>query len=349
MKKTKLIILLFPVLMLFTGTGAYAALSVTVDLPSGYDAVAGLLADDIEDQLGKYGDMPDFTKGFANANTYASNGATMRGYQGYDLISIAIGMMYSVQAPSSDPLFFQSIQDELDDGDVYTGLGANPLVGQVGLNMGFIIPNLYISLRFGKLDYNVDAGSYKMDYDTNLLGVIVDYQIIPSQSILAGVLLWKGLNLESGFIYSTNSVVYYKELDTIIADADGGGTNTAELDPTLDLALDIKSYIIPVEVYSAFRLFYMINFGVGVGMDYVYDNTTDLKLRSSGVITGTNTLGGVNGTFDITAPTSNEADKLRFKGMVNIGAGFGPVFIDIPITFYIDNGYAIGLTAGVVW
>lgn len=352
MKRIKLMILLFPVLMLFAGTGAFAALNVTVDFGANplYDTIESELADNIRSQLDKYGDMPDFTRGFANANTYAaSNGATMRGYQGYDLICIAVGTMFTVQAPSADPLFFQSIQDELDDGDVYTGLGANPLVGQVGINMGFIIPDLYISFRFGKLDYKVDAGSYKMDYDTNLLGVIVDYQIIPSQSILAGILLWKGLNIESGFIYSTNNVVYYKKLDTIIA-SDTTTTETAELDPTLDLSLDIKSYIIPVEVYSAFRLFYMINFGVGVGMDYVYNNTTDLKLRSSGTIRGTGgTINGLDGEFDITAPTSEEADKYRFKGMVNVGAGFGPVFIDIPITFYLDNGYAVGLSAGIVW
>lgn len=349
MKRTKFIILLCTVLMYLTGTGAYAALKVNVDLGTGAAEVtaAGLIAADIESQLKKYGDMPEFTKGFANANTYAaSNGATMRGYQGYDLICVAVGTMFTVQAPSADPLFFQQIQDELDDGDVYTGLGTSPLVGQVGLNMGFIIPDLYISFRFGKLDYNVDAGSYKMDYDTNLLGVIVDYQLIPSQSILAGILLWKGLNLESGFIYSTNNVVYYKELDTITSTVSAG--NTAKTDPTLDLALDIKSYIIPVEIYSAFRLFYMINFGVGIGMDYVYKNTTDLKLHSSGDITVTGVI-NTKGTIDITADTSNEANKYRPKAMVNVGAGFGPVFIDVPFTFYLDNGYAIGLSAGIVW
>lgn len=354
MKRTKLFILLFPVLMLFAGTGAYAALTVSVDFgtDAAYDAIEIAIAGQLNTDLAKYSDMPDFTKGFANANTYASNGATMRGYQGYDLICIAVGTMFTVQAPNADPLFFQEIQDQLDDGDVYTGLGANPLVGQVGLNMGFIIPDLYIAFRFGKLDYKVDAGTYKMDYDTNLLGVIVDYQLIPSQSILAGILLWKGLNLESGFIYSTNNVVYYKELDTISVPA---GSITADVDPSLDLEVDIKSYIIPVEVYSAFRLFYMINFGVGIGMDYVYKNTTDLKIHSAGkaVITDNGGVLGITngdeGDIDINAGTSNEADKYRFKGMVNVGVGFGPVFVDIPVTFYLDNGYAVGLSAGIVW
>ncbi|NLV67608.1 MAG: hypothetical protein GXY14_08015, partial [Spirochaetes bacterium] len=58
---------------------------------------------------------------------------------------------------------------------------------------------------------------------------------------------------------------------------------------------------------------------------------------------------GDEGDIDIDAGTSNEADKYRFKGMVNVGVGFGPVFVDVPITFYLDNGYAVGLSAGIVW
>lgn len=346
MKKTGLIILLFPVLMLLAGTGAFATMTINVTMP-GLPAAEGELETQIQNELNKYSDMPDLTKGFANANTYASNGVTMRGYQGYDLICIAVGTMFTVQAPNADPMFFQKIQDELDDGDVYTGLGTNPLAGQVGLNMGFIIPDLYIAFRFGKLNYNVDAGSYKMDYDTNLLGVIVDYQLISSQSILAGILLWKGLNLESGFIYSTNNVVYYKDLDPITVSTSYGD---AVFDPSLNLEIDIKSYIIPVEIYSAFRLFYMINFGVGIGMDYVYNNTTDLKWNGTSTLTGTSgSLGSETGTVEVNAGTSNEADKYRPKAMVNVGAGFGPVFVDIPVTFYLDNGYAVGLSAGIVW
>jgi len=354
MKKIKLMILLLPLLVMFTGSGAFAALTVTVEFGTdpNYTDVENALNSQLQTDLSKYSDLPDLTRGFGNANTYAaSNGVTMRGYQGYDLICIAIGTTFSVQAPNADPLFFTQIQDDLDNGDLYTGLGANPLVGQVGLNMGFIIPDLYISFRFGKLDYNVDAGSYKMDYDTNLFGVLLDYQLIPSKSILAGILLWKGLNIESGFIYSTNNVVYLKELDSITRTA-GTPAVTAVVDPSLDFEMNIKSYIIPVEVYSAFRLFYMINFGVGIGMDYVCKNTTDLKIHSGGnaVITD---IGGtpqnIPGVVDINASTSNEADKYRFKGMVNVGAGFGPVFIDIPVTFYLDNGYALGLSAGIVW
>lgn len=110
----------------------------------------------IETELAKYDDMPDLTKAFGNANTYASHAATLRGYQGYDIFAVAVGSMFSVQAPSGDPMFFQDLQDELDSGDVYAGVGGNPLVIQAGLNLSSFVDGLYISLKFGKMNYDID-------------------------------------------------------------------------------------------------------------------------------------------------------------------------------------------------
>ena len=349
MKKNKLIIYIISMLIFFAVHGAYAALTSTVDFGGGiYSTLEDNLETQINNELNKYSNLPDLTRGFGNANTYASNGVTMRGYQGYDLISIAIGTMVTIQAPNADPMFFMELQDQLDSGDVYAGLGVNPIVGQVGLNMGFIIPDLYISFRFGKLDYKIDAGDYKLDYDTNLFGILLNYQIFAEKSILARLLVWRGLSLESGFIYSTNNIVYFKKIDTPITADDG--TNYAEFDPSLDIELDIKSYIIPVELYSSIRIFYFANIGAGMGFDYVAGNTTDLTLHSSSdaeMVGGPAT--GLTGKVEIDAGTKGEADRFRWKFMANIGFGFGPVIIDIPLTFYLDNGYAVGLSAGVVW
>lgn len=359
MYKNKLIQYVLFLLMLFAASGAYAALTVTVDFGDDltYGDIENAIKSELEgnDVLGKYSDLPDLTRGFGNANTYASNGVTMRGYQGYDLISIAVGTMVTIQAPNADPMFFMELQDQLDNGDVYAGLGVNPIVGQVGLNMGFIIPDLYISFRFGKLDYKIDAGDYKLDYDTNLFGILLNYQIFAEKSILARLLVWRGLSLESGFIYSTNNVVYYKKIDQmdVYYDQSGPGEILANVDPSLDLELNIKSYIVPVEVYSSIRIFYFANIGAGVGFDYVVGNTTDLTLHSGGdtviVSSPGNALDGDTGTIDVDAGTKGEADKFRWKFMANVGFGFGPVIIDIPLTFYLDNGYAVGLSAGVVW
>jgi hypothetical protein len=32
-----------------------------------------------------------------------------------------------------------------------------------------------------------------------------------------------------------------------------------------------------------------------------------------------------------------------------LGFNFGPVKIDIPVTYYLASGFAVGLTAGFVW
>lgn len=332
-------------------TRAFAALTVDVDF--GDDATYGTIETAVEGevatQLAKYTDMPDLTRGFANANTYASGAATMRGYQGYDLFSLAVGSMVTVQAPNAEPKFYEDLQDELDSGDLYAGVGANPVVVQVGLNLGFIVPDLYVSFRFGKLSVGIDRDDYKVDYDSKLFGVLLNYQIFSGKSILSRALLWRGISFESGFIYSKNRVTYFEDLDKITVTS---GTTIAEVDPSVDFKLDIKSYIVPVELYTAMRLLYFLNFGVGIGFDYVTSSSTELSVRSAGSAVVTQLSGvptNVPGSVTVDAGTKGKADKYRPKGMVNLGLGVGPVIIDVPLTFYLDNGYAAGITAGVVW
>ncbi len=354
MKKIRMAIMLIPVILMLAGNGAFAALKTTVDF--GDDATYGdietAVENSLDSELAKYTDMPDLSRGFGNANTYASNGGTMRGYQGYDLISVAVGTMVSVQAPNSDPMFFTKIQDDLNDGDVYAGIGVNPVVANVGINLGFIVPDLYISFKFGKLDYDIDQGDFSLDYDSNLFGILLNYQILKDRSILAGAILWRGLSAGTGFIYSTNNVTYLKKLDTI-ENIDSGSGIIAKVDPSVDFSIDIKSYIVPVEIYSAIRLLWAINLGVGVGFDYVVGSKAELSVLGAGKaeITSSpmNALDGDTGDISIDASTSNEADPFRTKFMANIGFGFGPVVVDVPLTYYLDNGYSLGISVGFNW
>lgn len=306
----------------------------------------------LETELAKYDNMPDLTRAFGNANTYASHAATLRGYQGYDIFAVAVGSMFSVQAPSGDPMFFQDLQDELDSGDVYAGVGGNPLVIQAGLNLSSVVDGLYISLKLGKMNYDIDNPDYKIDYESNIFGMLLNYQIIKSKSILAGTMLWKGVSLESGFIYSNNTVSFYKDLDPIPVTGLSG--YTATVDPSIDLVLDTKTVVVPIEVYTSIRLLYALNFGIGGGIDYVPSGSTSIKLKSAGPITvdsSSPTGGGTKGSVKIKAGTDDEEpDTFRAKLMANLGLSIGPVFIDMPASYYFtDNGYAIGISAGIVW
>jgi hypothetical protein len=346
--------LFFIYLFVIMSAGSLSAVTVSVifDDPSIPTAFADQVAGIIETELAKYDQMPKLATGFGNANTYASHAATLRGYQGYDIFAIAVGSMLSVQAPSDDPMFFTELQDELDTGDVYAGVGGNPAVVQAGLNLGFIIDGLHISFKFGKFDYGIDKSDYKIDYESNLFGVLLNYQLINEKAILSRILLWRGLSIESGFIYSNNIVSFYKELGTQLVD---DATYYATVDSSVDLVLDTKTVVVPVELYTSIRLLYILNIGVGGGIDYVPYGNTSITLKSAGpieiVAPSDPLIVGTKGSATIDAGTRDVApDKYRPKGMINLGLSLGPVFIDIPATYYFtDNGYAIGLSAGMAW
>jgi hypothetical protein len=354
--------LFFIYLFVILSAGSLSAVTVNVDFGNVdlNTALKTQVETTITNEIAKYDNMPKLATGFGNANTYASHAATLRGYQGYDIFAIAVGSMLSVQAPNDDPMFFTELQDELDTGDLYAGIGGNPAVVQAGLNLGFILDGLHIAFKFGKFDYGVDSSDFKVDYKSNLFGVLLNYQLINEKAILSRILLWRGLSLESGFIYSNNIVSFYKELPTQVVP---GGTIfpytfTASVDSSMDLVLDTKTVVVPIEIYSSIRLFYVLNIGVGGGVDYVPYGSTSFKLKSAGPITvtddadsGSSGLVGTQGSVSIDAGTRDVApDKYRPKGMINLGLSLGPVFIDIPATYYFtDNGYAIGLSAGMAW
>ncbi|PKL17364.1 MAG: hypothetical protein CVV49_11565 [Spirochaetae bacterium HGW-Spirochaetae-5] len=346
------------IIYLFVIMSAGSLSAVTVNVDFGNAALNAALKTDVEDairtEIAKYDYMPKLATGFGNANTYASHAATLRGYQGYDIFAIAVGSMLSVQAPNDDPMFFTELQDELDTGDLYAGVGGNPAVVQAGLNLGFILDGLHIAFKFGKFDYGVENSDFKVDYKSNLFGGLLNYQLINEKAILSRILLWRGLSLESGCIYSNNIVSFYKELPS--QDITNGGY-TVRVDKSVDLVLDTKSVVVPIEIYTSIRLLYVLNIGVGGGVDYVPYGNTSFKLKSAGpieVIADIPTAGlliGTKGSATINAGTDDVApDKYRPKAMMNLGISAGPIFIDVPATYYFtDNGYAVGLSAGMAW
>jgi hypothetical protein len=108
----------------------------------------GPVATQVYNQVLKYSYVPELTRGFGNANTYASHASTLRGYQNYDLFAISVGSMMSVQAPTVSLIFIMTYQDEMDEGDVYAGVGVTPLVVQAGINLGFVLDGfMYLSFR----------------------------------------------------------------------------------------------------------------------------------------------------------------------------------------------------------
>lgn len=358
-------------------SGTLTAMTITVDF--GDAALTAALEPQIQlavtDAIGQFSNVPDLARGFGNANAYASQAATLRGYQGYDLFAVAVGTMVSLQAPDEDPMFFNKVSDDIqNNGNVYTGVGVTPWAVQGGVNLSFIVPGLYVSGKYGKLNYKPGKSygyknyTYKtpelpgldISYNSSLYGFSLNYQIFREKSILAGILMWRGLSIEPGFIYSSSIVNFKQKMDTTqVSKTYLTYTLVVDVDPSIDLKLKTTSYIVPVEVYSSMRLLYMFNFGVGAGMDYVYGGKTDLNILGAGGATiaddgsGTNASGyvGRTATVSIDASTAGvKADKYRYRFMINLGLTTGPVFIDIPFTYYFtDSGYVVGVSAGTSW
>jgi len=328
------------------------------DLQTNLGGTSGPVATTVYNELSKYAYVPELVKGFGNANIYTSHAATLRGYQGYDLFAVAIGTMFSVQAPSDDPQFYKKLQDDIDSGDVYAGVGFEPVVFQAGLNLSFLIDGLYVSFLFGKLHIDLDYGDFKLNHESSLIGGNINYALFKEKSILARSILWRGITLQTGYIHTDNSLVFYNKLDKSIYYQNVSGFNVAyTLDPSVDFNLTTTSNVIPLEIYTGIRLLWILNIGVGAGIDYVYSSDNSMKLSSAGGVEviddgagGVSGYIGEKGNITEDASTSGiKADKYKKKLMANIGLGIGPVFIDVPFSYYMDNGYAIGLTAGFVW
>ena len=67
-------------------------------------------------------------KGMANASAYASQAATLQGYQGYDIFAVMGGGMLGVQLPTFSMSEIMKVPDKMsEDMDVYAGVDVHVL------------------------------------------------------------------------------------------------------------------------------------------------------------------------------------------------------------------------------
>ncbi len=355
-------ILVFFIVALIIPASSLWALNVSVQFADSTlqgSLLPGKIQTELQSILNKYDAMPEFARGMANASVYASNAGTSRGYQGYDLFNVSVGNMMSLQMPGSG-LNFDAFKKDLENkGDVYAGTGEQPVAGQLGINMGFLLEDLYLTFKFGKfstdwLNREIKIGDDEISYNSSIFGFLLNYSLLRERSLLAGSILWRGVTLGSGFTFSSSNIGYGLDLDRIeVTSSDG---ITADVDPSIELSIDSKNYVIPVEIYTSMRFLYIMNFGVGVGFDFVVGSDTDLLVSADGdaVVTSDSVGGSLvdkKGRITITDAGSKDkkADSFRARFMANLGVSLGPVYLDMPVALYADNGYSVGITAGIVW
>jgi hypothetical protein len=301
------------------------------------------LINDMKDDIGEIDDKPEkFIKGFADASVFSSFGATQRAYGEYKLWAFTIGTMVGFRLPGSSPFnFADELEDAGDtleeDGDAKLGMNVQAITAQIGINTSkFLLENLYLGLRFG---YFKLSSIDNFDIKTFQIGVVGNYQLVKGIDVVSGLFRWRGVNVGTGFIFQKTDLTYTFDDETY---TDGSDWTT----PEVEFAMDIKTFVIPLEVNTSAQLLWILNLNFGLGVDVAFGKNDTTIGADSPVYDSSGTYKGtifVRGGGDM-APTI-----FNPKIMTNIGFKLGPVIIDVPITYYFGNGFNAGITLGAVW
>ncbi|TAL36585.1 MAG: hypothetical protein EPN93_07105 [Spirochaetes bacterium] len=311
--------------------------------------------------LAKYDKQNDLATGFANANIYSAHAGTLQGYQNYDLFAISTGVMLGAQAPSVDPSYYDKIGQELEKkGDLYAGLSAGISFVNVGINAKFIMDDLYLNFKFGKVSWKPVE---ELDVNNTLIGIGANYALIREHGMGWGFLKWRGLSLGTGLIYHKSEIVYDAKIDTQTQHFNtgdmGGGLyfqGDVVVDPTVAIGVTTYSYTIPVDVVTSVQLLWLLNLTLGAGVDFSYGKA-DIVLKSAGDVAVENTDTNIPGAYtflpgkvSIDGSTLGERPYfIRPKIMAGLGLNISVVKIDLQVIYYTMSGAAVGLTAGIVW
>ncbi len=355
-------------ILLFAAGGGLFAVDVTATLPgitylgtpvdiSALSADLNLAIADAETELSRFDKMDDLARGFSNANSYASDAATTRGFMGYKFLTIAVGTMVGFQMPSNSmDALSDTISTIEDDGDAYFGAGYQALTVSVGVNAGFLMDGLYLTGKIGKFSTETDD----IKYDSFVFGLLANYQLVDPFSI--GILKWRGLQVGSGIVYYKTVAEMTLNVDPVatpvsIDPGTGAVPTNLYLDPTIVAEITSSGFKIPVDLITGIRLFWIANLSFGLGVDMNFAGSSDIALKADGTtyigdeLTSLPDVEVTPGSVKVDGGTDGDgADMFRLRAMAGIGFGLGPLKIDIPFTYYFDGtglGTNIGLTGAL--
>jgi hypothetical protein len=293
---------------------------------------------------------------FANSSVFSSAGATQRHYYGYESFAFTLGAMGGAQLPSSPFSFFNQVDKLIEkleeEGDLRFGANPQFLNAQFGLNTSkFLIKNLYLGLKLGFMKLNIQ----EVSFGTFSAGLLANYQLIKHKSIANGLVLWRGVNLGTGFIYQNTSLGFDLAVDDAKNDFyiyEYDYLLTATVDTKLFFDFVTNTYTIPLEAMTSIRLLWLLNIPFGIGADLAF-GSSDLRVGGNAIVNFPNPPMGLKqkepGSMSVTMGGNKAPNIVSPKLMTGLSFSLGPVILDVPFTYYfLDNGYNIGITFGVV-
>ena len=309
----------------------------------------------IRTELLKYQSQAKMGRAFADASAYSAHAGTQRGYQGYDIVAITIGTMAGARVPSlatPDIDYFTKISKKLKyNGDIDAGASMVPWSMQIGLHLGHfnsVLDGLYVGWKFGGVkftyqDYLVEG------YNA---GIALNYQIFKKVKAGYQVFVWRGVSIGTGLYYQQNNISMKHDLGR---QSQTVGPAVFYVDPKLKFNIFTKSYVIPLEISTSIRLLWVLNLSIGGGIDFAIG---DSKIEAKG-----STWGYFLDPFGATGSTQLAPGYAvvygKQKGHIGqwylpkvtagVGFSFGPVVIDVPVSYYFVRGLSVGLSIGFEW
>ena len=362
--------ILIPVLLLaLTGMTPLSALDVTL-IPPRFgggpaiivDAINGLIANIFAQYGAEIGnelrdieiDSTKLVNAFANSSVFASTGAAQRGYIGYDRFAITIGAMGGIMNPGSIFSFTGEVNNIFDNveelNDIDIGFNPQVLNAQIGFNTSFLLNNLYLGLKLGFFSFDSDP----ITFTTPSIGLMANYRLVPEKSNPSGNMLWRGINLGTGFIYQYTDMAINIPLPSKTEQINIMNiySTSMRIDSKLILKFIENTFTVPLEAATSLRLLNFLNLSLGFGADIGF-GIADFKLTGEAAATFENlpdflTPAQAPGLEASTGAT-NSPDLFNSKLMAGLGFSIGPVIIDIPVTYYfLNNGYNFGITLGFI-
>lgn len=329
--------------------------SLNTELTNAFNDLENTLNTDF---FSNFEELTDLSRGFANSNAAAFDNASQASFQNYDLFAFTLGTNLGASAPvisfnSED--YIDVINDIPQEGDVYAGVASGGVAGQLGVNLGFLVPKLSASIKVGAVPSQTISGA---SFQQFMFGAGINYSLVSQFDVLAGLFKWRGVSVGTGFTVNNSSVnvtVPINDQSTSISTTLNGqpvtGTAAAE---NIKATLKVKtsSVVVPLDIMTSVQVLYLVHFGMGLGLDFAFsDAQIGLGGSSDLTLSGIEGVQSQPGSAKIIATDSSSSGDL-FMPRIAGSVGFDVAFfkLDVPVTYYpLSKSLALGITTGIVW
>lgn len=279
----------------------------------------------ISDQIAAYysvNDVPEYLRLSANAQSLINKGV------GVDYGSNPTGFLFGIAVAGAVDTGESDVSTALENLNfdpservVPVGIGA-----QISLMLGYNftrqgVPGL--TLYANGLAFPLQVDEYDADFYN--FGFHAQYNLWGHQT-KNKTFNWGGLDLTSGFEFSQMRLNLAESLPASIPLSANGGSVQLSTDAVGTLELVQTAWTVPVEVTTAFTLFYFASLYTGVAADFQFGGASidadlsDDDLEISGV-PGVDSLGSVR----IDASEDNGPTPVLFRVLVGLQFNLGPV------------------------